>query len=177
MTALTTERLTLRMPVLEDFEPYAAMHADPEVMTFLAIDGKPLSRFAAWQGFCGLLGHWHLRGFGMFIVRDRATGEFVGRVGPWYPEGWPDFEIGWTLRSESWGRGYATEAAQACLTYAFEQLGRSRIISLIAPENRRSIRVAERLGESLDGELRLPHAPDRSILQYGLSRDDWQRRR
>jgi RimJ/RimL family protein N-acetyltransferase len=61
--------------------------------------------------------------------------------------------------------------------FAAAALGRLRIISLIAPENRRSIRVAERLGESLDGEVRLPHTPNRSTLQYSLSRDEWQRRR
>jgi RimJ/RimL family protein N-acetyltransferase len=173
---LETDRLILRRWKPEDFEPYAAMMADPEVMRYLGADGMPLSRFAAWQAFCATLGHWELRGFGLFAVVERASGEVIGRIGPWYPEGWPEFEIGWTLRSQSWGKGYATEAVQACLTYAFTVLGRSRIVSLITPENASSIRVAQRVGEQFEGEITLPDLPpNRRVLQYGLTRDNWQR--
>jgi RimJ/RimL family protein N-acetyltransferase len=176
MITLDTERLILRPPALEDFEEYASMFADPEVMRFIGIDGKPMSRFGAWQSFSGQVGHWHLRGFGMFSVIDRQTGDLIGRVGPLQPEEWPDFEIGWTLRSQYWGRGYATEAARACLPYAFEELGRQRIISLIAPENQRSIRVAERLGERLEGQATLPHMLGRPVLQFALRQDEWRQR-
>lgn len=176
MATLETERLVLRAWRLDDFENFATMQADPEVMRFLAADGKPLTRFGAWQDFSAMAGHCALRGFGMFAVVERATGAFVGRVGPWYPEGWPDFEIGWTLRSEYWGRGYATEAANRCIEYAFTELQRSHLVSLIAPGNVRSIRVAERLGEQLEGEVVLPHRPETAVLQYGLHREDWQRR-
>ena len=174
--ALETERLMLRQWRVDDFEAFAAMSADPRVMEFLAVDGKPDSRFGSWRALCGMVGHWHLRGFGLFAVIERATGTFLGRVGPWMPEGWPDFEIGWALRSECWGRGYATEAVKRCIEYSFTELNRSHISSFIAPENTRSIRVAERVGERLEGETRLPHIPDRKVLQYGLSRHDWQRR-
>lgn len=172
---LETERLILRTWTLDDFEDLAAMLADPKVMAFLAIDGKPESRFGAWRALCGLAGHWQLLGFGMFAVIDRASGAFVGRVGPWQPEGWPDFEIGWALRSQYWGRGYAMEAANRCITYAFTDLGRDHLSSFIMPANSRSIRVAERIGERLEGEILLPHLPDRTVLQYGLSRDEWKR--
>jgi RimJ/RimL family protein N-acetyltransferase len=178
MTTLETERLTLRTWTLEDFDDFAAMSADPMVMQFLSVDGKPLSPFAAWQGLSSIIGHWALRGFGMFSVVERSTGTFIGRVGPWQPEGWPDFEIGWTLRSEYWGRGYATEAASRCITYAFTELQRSHLVSLILPDNLRSIRVAERLGEQLEGTVTLPHlAPGTPVLQYGLFRDAWERAR
>ena len=83
MTKLETDRLILRPCILEDFEGYAVMAADPDVMRYLSVDGKPLSRFAAWQSFSGQVGHWSLRGFGMFTVIERASGDFVGRVGPW----------------------------------------------------------------------------------------------
>jgi RimJ/RimL family protein N-acetyltransferase len=177
MITLETSRLVLRPPLLEDFEEYAGMWAEPEVMRFLAADGRPLGRFASWQSFSGQVGHWNLRGFGLFTVLERDGGGFVGRVGPWHPEGWPDFEIGWTLRSSCWGRGYATEAAEACVDYAFNAMGRSHVISLIAPENSRSIRVAERLGERLQGEVTLGHMPGRPVLQYGLTRADWAAQR
>lgn len=174
MATLHTERLILRPWRHEDFEPFAAMSADPAVMRFLSVDGKPLSRFAAWQGFCAMLGHWEMRGYGMFAMVERETGTFLGRVGPWYPEGWPDFEIGWTLRSEFWGRGYASEAATKCIEYAFGELQWTHLVSLILPDNTRSIRVAERLGEQLEGRVRLPHLPDKDVLQYGMSREEWQ---
>lgn len=174
-TVLETDRLVLRPFTLGDFEPLAAMHADPCVMKLLSVDGKPQPRFDAWRSLCGIVGHWHLRGFGMFALIERATGTFIGRVGPWQPEGWPDFEIGWALRSEYWGRGYATEAAKRCVAYAFRELDRAHISSFIVPENSRSIRVAERIGERLESQVTLPHLPGRPHLQYGLSRQDWSR--
>jgi len=157
----------------EDFEAYASMAADPEVMRFLTPDGKAMSRFDAWRSFSAQIGHWYLKGFGQFAVVERTSGDFVGRIGPWHPEGWPDFEIGWALRRKYWGRGYATEAAKTCVTYSFEKLGKAHLISLIDPDNVRSIHVAERIGERLEGTVTLPHAPDKTVLQYGMHRDDW----
>jgi RimJ/RimL family protein N-acetyltransferase len=119
------------------------------------------------------VGHWHFRGFGQFAVEEKDTGTLVGRVGPWQPEGWPDFEIGWALRREFWGRGYATEAAERCVSFAFTELQRPHLVSLIDPDNVPSIRVAERLGERLEGEFVLPHQPNRPVRQYGLHKSDW----
>jgi RimJ/RimL family protein N-acetyltransferase len=103
---------------------------------------------AALQGR-GLAQHGH---DGWPLAVERASGEFVGRIGPWYPEGWPGFEVGWMLRREFWGRGYATEAGRAAIHYAFTKLDQPRVISLIRPDNVNSIRVAERVGEQLDSE-------------------------
>ena len=173
MTQLETDRLVLRTWKLEDFEAFANLHADPEVMRFLSADGKPLSRFDAWRSFAGIVGHWSLRGYGFFAVVERGTNELVGRVGPWYPIDWPDFEVGWTLDRKYWGRGYATEAVRACITYSFKELGRSKVISIIHPDNRRSIRVAERVGERLEGNVTVPIVSDSVFLQYGVRRQDW----
>ncbi len=172
---IDTERLRLRTWTREDFDDYAELMNDREVTRFLG--GNPLARFAAWRDWTGMIGHWTVRGFGLFAVEERATGKVIGRVGPWEPEGWPDLEIGWALRSDRWGRGYATEAAEASIEYAFTVLDRPHLISLIVPENLRSIRVAERVGETLEGTVLLPHVPDKQILQYGLFREDWERRR
>src|SRR5262249_49874037 len=87
---------------------------------------------------------WTLRGYGMWVVEELGSGAFVGRVGLHYPEGWPEPEVAWALASAYWGRGYALEAATAALRIAFETLGWSRAISLIAPLNLRSIRLTER---------------------------------
>ena len=149
--SLETERLVLRMFRESDTDAYAEMVGDPEVMRFLG-GGQPVPRAEAWRNMAMVLGHWHLRGYGMWAVEEQASGELVGRVGCWRPEGWPGLEVGWTLRRRFWGRGYATEAARASVAYAFEALDQTRVISLIAPENVNSIRVAERLGEKPEGE-------------------------
>jgi RimJ/RimL family protein N-acetyltransferase len=101
------------------------------------------------------LGHWHLRGYGQWALVEQATGGLVGRAGLWQPEGWPGLEVGWLLARSSWGHGFATEAGRAAVRYAFEVLAADGVISLIHPENRASIRVAERLGERYERTIDL----------------------
>jgi RimJ/RimL family protein N-acetyltransferase len=149
-----------------DLDGYAAMCADPEVMRYLG-DGYPLTRAESWRNMALVLGHWQLRGFGLWAVEERATGLMVGRVGCWQPEGWPGLEIGWALRREFWGRGYATEAALAVLGDAFDQRGAPRLISLIHPENERSAAVALRLGMSEERETDVMGFP---ALVYAIDR-------
>lgn len=163
---LETERLILRMFCEDDFEWYAKTCADPEVMRFLG--GKPFSRLEAWRHMAFLVGHWHLRGYGHWAVEEKAGGALVGRIGLLNPEGWPGFELGWALAREHWGKGYATEGARRALEYAFTQLGREHVISLIHPENRASIRVAERLGERPEGTAEVFGV---EVLVYGVDRE------
>jgi RimJ/RimL family protein N-acetyltransferase len=99
------------------------------------------------------LGHWVLRGFGLWAVEHRDSGAFMGRVGCLYPEGWPGFEVAYTLDRPFWGQGFASEAVQASLTYARTVCRQDRVISIIRPANRPSIRVAERLGAKPDGDV------------------------
>ena len=160
---LTTERLTLRMLHESDFEEYYEVHRDPEVTRYTT--RTQLSRMDAWRHLAMIAGHWHLRGFGMWGVFETETSRFVGRVGFHEPDGWPDFELGWTLGRAAWGKGYATEAARRCLRYAFEEMGRDHLISLIDPANTPSIRVAERIGETLQGETVVG---DHRLLVYGI---------
>ncbi len=100
-------------------------------------------------------------------MEERATGSLVGRIGFLNPAGWPGFEIGWTLGRESWGKGYATEGAYRALQYAFNKLDKDHVISLIHPENRASIRVAERLGEKPEGTAEVLGIP---VIIYGVDR-------
>ncbi|MCI0419386.1 MAG: GNAT family N-acetyltransferase [Acidobacteria bacterium] len=165
---LETERLVLRMFRESDLDAYAEMCADGEVMRYL---GKPMSRAEAWRHMAMVLGHWQLRGFGLWAVEERATGAMVGRVGCWQPEGWPGEEIGWTLRRCYWGRGIALEAARAALGYAFLELRWPRAISLIDPANAASIRVAEKLGERLQDRLEIGGI---ELLVYSVLREEWQ---
>jgi RimJ/RimL family protein N-acetyltransferase len=106
-------------------------------------------------------------------VFERATGAFVGRIGPWFPEGWPGLEVGWSLISDYWGRGYATEAAMASIDFAFRELGQEQVISLILPENTASVAVAIRCGERRIGETELSVAEGKTIAIYGVTREEW----
>lgn len=169
MKSLETERLILRMWRAEDFDTYAAICADAEVMRYLG--GKTLTRHEVWRSMAFHVGHWHLLGYGHWAVEEKSSGRFVGRIGFLNPEGWPGFEVGWTLARECWGKGYATEGARAALDYAFKEMGREHVISLIHPDNAASIRVAERLGERREGETDLFGT---YVHIYGISRDEWR---
>lgn len=147
---IRTSRLLLRELRESDFDDYAAMCADPEVMEYLG--GTPMSASDAWRHMAMLMGHWALLGFGTWAVEESATGAFVGRIGLHYPHGWPERELGWTLARGYWGRGLAAEGCRAVLQYVFGTLGWERLISLIDPENSRSIALAERLGARPEGE-------------------------
>lgn len=163
--SLTTERLLLRMLHAGDFEEYAAIHMDAEVTKFTT--RFHMNRADTWRHLSIMVGHWHLRGFGMWGVFEQSTGALVGRVGFHQPDGWPDFELGWTIGRNWWGKGYAPEAARRCLDFAFEEMGRERVISIIDPLNTASIRVAERIGETVQGEWQLD---EHHLLIYGINK-------
>ena len=91
---LETERLILRAWRPEDFEAFAAIHGDPDVMTFL---GGVQERADAFRALSSLIGHWTLRGYGKWAVERKSDGAMIGRVGLINPEGWPGLEVGWTL--------------------------------------------------------------------------------
>lgn len=161
---LETERLVLRGWRADDFEPFAAMMAQPEVARFLTVDRAPQDRASAWRGMAVFVGHWALLGFGMFVVEEKASGAFVGRVGPWQPEGWAGFELGWGLDRRFWGKGYATEAARAAGDWAFEAFKLDGVISLIHVDNIGSQNVARRVGER----------PGRATLHAGMPHVIWE---
>ena len=171
MKVLQTKRLILRRFRDQDLDAYADMCADPEVMRYLLV-GKTLTREESWQHMAGIEGHWQLKGYGLMAVEDRKSGDLVGRIGFLQPEGWPGFELAWTLARPYWGRGYATEAARAAMAYAFEQLGQEKIISLIHPDNKPSIRLAERLGETVEDTIVIK---GRETLCYSIDKATWER--
>jgi RimJ/RimL family protein N-acetyltransferase len=137
-----TARLLLRPVSLDDAQALADMYADPEVTRYvraLDLEGTQaqLERF---------VGEWVSRRIGPFAVLDAVTGEFIGRSGVKY---WPEFdftEVGWVLRRDVWGRGYATEAGRASLDYAFAHTDIAHVTAIIAKPNLASIAVARRLG-------------------------------
>jgi RimJ/RimL family protein N-acetyltransferase len=169
--SLETERLILRPPREEDLDGWATLMADEETARFI---GGPMTRSAAWRAMAAMTGSWPLKGFGMFSVIEKASGRWIGRVGPWQPEGWPGSEVGWALVRDAWGRGYAQESAQAAIDWVFDALGWTEVIHIIAPDNLASQRLAERLGAANAGPTRLP--PPLDVLAVELwrqSREQW----
>ena len=116
VTVLETERLILRPPRPEDFEPYAAYMAD-DASRFI---GGPQARSQAWRGFMSIAGAWAMSGYSMFSAVEKDSGRWIGRIGPWAPADWPGTEVGWGVSRECWGRGYATEGAAAAIDWAFD---------------------------------------------------------
>jgi RimJ/RimL family protein N-acetyltransferase len=168
---LVTHRLILRPPEPVDFEPWAAMMQEEEVARHL---GGLAARPVVWRSMATMIGAWTLRGFSNFSVIDRASGEWLGRLGPWQPEGWPGTEIGWALKRASWGKGLAYEGARACMNWAFEELGWTEVIHCIAAGNDRSIRLAERLGARCWRSEQLPPPLEQhEALIFGQTRDEW----
>ena len=167
---LETERLILRKPEHDDLDGYLAIWSDPEVVRFLG--GRTLSREEVPQGIERMLKQWDRHGVGLFSVLRKEDERLIGRVGYllWDPERWVsamheeledplELEIGWVIASPFWNQGYATEAAAACRDHAFDELGRDRVISLIAPENLASIRVAEKIGERYERDVEIMVGP------------------
>ena len=171
---LETERLLLRPPCPEDFDAWAGLMADADASRFI---GGPLARPGTWRNICIVTGAWIVRGFSMFSIIEKATGRWIGRGGPWEPEGWPGKEVGWALDRSAWGQGYATEAAIRCMDWAFDELGWTEVVHCIAPENAASIRVALRLGSRRLGPTRLPVPFENVTVDlYGQDRAAWRGR-
>lgn len=160
---LETERLVLRAPLGTDYPGFAEFAASDRT----AHMGGPRPRDQAWRVFGHIIGHWTLRGFGMFTITDRVTGQPLGMAGPWFPEGWPEQEVGWNLWSAaSEGQGIAGEAAQAALDHVWNDLGWTTAVSYVDTANTRSAALAARLGAVID-----PAAPR---LPIDVPHDVWR---
>jgi RimJ/RimL family protein N-acetyltransferase len=148
----------------DDLDAYARMTGDPETMRFLA-RGEPFDRDQAWRSLGFVLAHWEIRGYGLWAAEEKTTGALVGRIGVMRRERARDLELAWLVARERWREGLATEGARAALAHAFAALGARRVISLIAPANAASIRVAEKLGLRYAGRRRLE---GRSVSIYEI---------
>jgi RimJ/RimL family protein N-acetyltransferase len=167
---LETERLILRPPEARDFEPWAAFAGDEEAARYL---GGPQVRAVAWRGMATMTGAWVMRGFSMFSVIEKASGDWVGRLGPWQPEGWPGTEVGWGIARAHWGKGYATEGAIAAIDWAFDNFGWTEVVHTIDPDNVNSQAVAKRLGSTLLRQAQMPAPFDMVLDVWGQSREQW----
>ena len=168
MTAiLETDRLILReIDVEADLDAWQDMMSDADTVRY--IGDQTLDRAGVWRQMAMLIGHQNLRGYGFWSVIEKASGKFVGRVGPWNPEGWPEPEVGWTIRRNYTRRGYAKEAGAACVEYCFNTLGWDRIIHVIAEGNIGSIKTAEAIDSTRMYQIgNLPPFGDVQCWAYG----------
>jgi len=171
---IETPRLLLRPTRREDFDAWASFMADPETARHL---GGVQPRALAWRFFLQMAGAWSLQGFAMFSVIEKASGRWVGRVGPWQPEGWPGTEVGWGIVSDRCGLGYATEAATAAIDWAFDALGWSEVIHVIDVGNAASQAVARKLGSHNRGRGKLPPPHEDIVVDiWGQTRTQWLQR-
>jgi RimJ/RimL family protein N-acetyltransferase len=153
---IETRRLILRQWHSEDIAPYTAMLSDPATARFITVDGKPVEdEMTGWRHTVVMAGHWAIHGAGMFVVEEKESGKFVGRVGPWFPPRWPDFEVGWGIAKDARGKGYASEAAAAAIDWAFAKFEIAQLIHCIDRENVGSQGVARRLGASKGKQIEL----------------------
>lgn len=166
---IETRHLILRRWRENDIAPNMAMLSDPESARFITSDGKPVTEdYLGWRNAAIMAGHWALHGFGLFVVEEKSSRKFVGRVGPWMPRGWPGFEVGWGIAPEFRGKGYAVEAASASIDFAFTTFDIDEIIHCINQENVASQAVARRLGARKGRQMDLfGHATDIWVTDRG----------
>jgi len=167
---IETERLLLRPPEVGDEDAVFRFVSDPEVMRWIGNDGQTGTYADAVERIALYCRAWELDGFGHFMVVRKASGDTIGRVGllVWDPQTWQhgtrseigdraEVELGWSLERAAWGHGYATEAATAVGDWAFGHVPASRLISLIHPENVRSLRVAQKIGSRYQHDVVVHH--------------------
>lgn len=168
---LETPRLILRhVDPEKDFEAWAECFGRKKVMAGLG-GGPGMSRAQAWRHMASVIGHQSIHGYSFYSVIDRASNEWVGRVGQWNPEGWPAPEVGWTIHPDHWQKGYAKEAARACINYAFSILDWPSVSHVIAMDNEASIKTAATLGSRLLCHVdNIPAVSDDPHYVYGQDR-------
>jgi RimJ/RimL family protein N-acetyltransferase len=142
---LETGRLSLRAPQPEDYPDFKATFTSYRARYM----GGPLNSYEAWMLYAAEIGHWEIRGFGMWMIHDKLTDETYGMAGGWQPAKWPEREIAWIIWPDKAGRGFALEAAHAVRAYHYAN-GWTTAVSYIDPKNLDSIRLAERLGATKD---------------------------
>jgi RimJ/RimL family protein N-acetyltransferase len=171
---LETPRLILRPPTGADFDAFAAFMANDGAAEYL---GGTQSRAVAWRTWAAIAGSWLLHGYSMFSYIEKESGRWIGRGGPWSPEGWPGNEVGWGVVPDAQRKGYAKEAATAAIDWAFDVLGWTEVIHCIDPRNVASIAVAKSLGSTvLKRGVAAPAPLVATWDLYGQTREQWRTR-
>ena len=161
---LETERLILRPFVLEDLDPFFAIVVNPQVMGNATYSGQTMDRSQTFNWLCMMLGHWHLRGFGIWAVEIKDSGQFIGRIGLQYLDWFDDVELVWMLADSAWGKGYGAEGARAAIDFAFGFLQLPAVTAVIRLDNEPSQKLAKRLGM----------LPDRKLEREGVKFEEYR---
>ncbi|MBK7811423.1 MAG: GNAT family N-acetyltransferase [Saprospiraceae bacterium] len=144
MHILETERLYLREMTIDDAENAYFLNLDPEVLRFTG--DEPFESIEKARSFLENYDHYRKYGFGRWAMILKSTHEFIGFCGLKYTEEENEFDIGFRLLKNHWNKGYATEAAKACLDLGFSKFDMKEIVGRVMKENMASIRVLEKLG-------------------------------
>ena len=167
---LKTKRLILRPFNHTDLDPFTEIVSDPEVIRYATYTGSPVTRAQAWNWLCLMLGHWFLRGFGIWAVEDKTTGDLLGRIGLQHLEWFDGIELVWMLKQSAWRQGFGTEGANAAIEFGFLMKDIPKLLAVIHIGNIPSEKLAERLG------MRYQRQIERQNIQFNefaLTKTDW----
>ncbi|WP_407493648.1 GNAT family N-acetyltransferase [Pseudooceanicola sp. MF1-13] len=159
---IETERLLLEIGTIDDLDElddYFSSEASRYV-------GGPRTRLESWEALCSGVGHWHLRGFGLWIIKSRHDGTQLGIVGLTQPDGWPEPEMIWVIYDQFSGQGIATEAIQAARKAAAEHFGIKTPISILGADHGPLIKMVERMGAQKDDTVDLPHGDTMAAWRF-----------
>lgn len=159
---LETENLILRKPLADDWDDFYAFCLSDRSIGI----GGPFSHKIAWRMFAAEIGHWEIRGFGMFVVTTKDSDMALGLVGPWHPDDWPEPELAWMVWGNTEGKGMAFEAASAVRDFAFNILGWKTAVSYIDKGIDRSATLAKRLGAKLDPNAPRPEGSNCDVYRH-----------
>jgi RimJ/RimL family protein N-acetyltransferase len=163
MIELETNRLKMRMVRNDDLEQYARFYEEEQFARFV---GGRKNKEQSWRSMALLAGHWHLMGFGYWALEEKQSGIFAGCTGLWKSYGWPEMELGYWIMPEYHGKGFASEAGQRAIDYAFNEMGRNTLVSYISPENEASKKVARGLGAFYEETMELLHFGAHEVWRY-----------
>ena len=171
LRALETPRLRLRPFAPRDAGAHAQLYADPEVLRWLGagLESPDPPAERSRRSLAAFLEHWAERGWGVWAVLDRASGDFLGQCGIRYWTEIGEVEILYALARRVWGRGLATEAAAAALADGFARVGLARIVAVTRPANLGSRAVMTKIGLRFERDLDLLGGP---AVLYACSRAD-----
>lgn len=147
---IETERLILRGPAPEDYPNFKSTFTSYRARFM----GGPLNDYETWMLYAAEIGHWQIRGYGMWMIHDKVTDKPLGMAGGWKPAKWPEAELAWIIWPETAGHGYALEATHAVRAHLYRNKGWETAVSYVDPKNLDSIRLAERLGALRDKDAR-----------------------
>ena len=163
MKTLETDRLNFRQWQESDFSSFSSYFDDEETAKYV---GGKKTKEEAWRLMAAYVGHYQLKGFGYLAIEEKSTAKLVGCVGLWKSDPWPELEMGYWLLPEMQGKGYATEASQKVMEYAFDTLKIDTLVSYIDPDNEPSIKLAKRLGAIYETDIDLLNFGIHQVYRY-----------